>query len=243
MSDPVTIIGTIAVGYAVSKLTEKITGSETLGMIAGLAAGGWAGTAISGYMAASAVPAVAGAATAPGSALGVAGAAPLGGAAAGAVPAAGSPIAAQALSAGPGAAAAIPGAAAAAPAAPAAASGGGFFSGFDPNEVLKVAASGLSGMAKSKEREKDREVEKDYLKLRESEFEEDKRRYYAQGAYGVTNDGRVVPINAGGQLQAMNQRLGFQPHTSSGTMTNINAVPRDDGGYLASFGRFGGTNA
>ena len=257
MSDPVTILGTMAVGFAVSKIAEKLTGSETLGMVAGLAAGGWAGSAISGYQAAQAAGTAAqaaGSAAKAGSALKVAGAAPLGGAvtaAGGAVPAA-SPIAAQAAAAAPTAAAAAPSAVtpavAAAPAAstaaatPATAAKSSFL-GFSPDELLKVAAGGISGMAEYKQKEKDREIDQELIDLKREQFEEDNRRYAAQGAYGVTNTGRVVPINAGQQLQAMNQRLGYMPHTSMGTMTNMSTIQRPEGGYVSRFGRFskGGT--
>ena len=247
MSDPVTILGTIAVGFAVDYITEKLTGSETLGMIAGLAAGGWAGSAISSYQAAQAAGTAATSAAQAGSALKVAGGAPLGtqaiGAVGGAVPAA-SPITAQGATAAPGAV--LPGAGAVAPAAvktaaPAATASSSFL-GFSPDELLKVAAGGISGMAEYKQREKDREIDKELVRLRRDEFEEDKRRYKAQGAYGVTNEGQVVPINAGQQLQAMNQRLGYKPFTSMGTMTNISTVQRPDGGYVSQFGRFSGGN-
>lgn len=232
MSDPVTILGTIAVGFAVSYITEEITGSETLGMIAGLAAGGWAGSAIAGYQAAGVAAPAAASAAQSGSALGVAGSAPLGGAAvSGAVPT--SQITAQAAG---GVASQLPGAApAAASVAPAASSS---FFGFSPDEMLKVAAGGLSGMAEYRQKEKEREVNEDYQRLLEERDEEEKRRYYAQSAYGVTRAGDVVPINAGQQLQDMNQRLAYMPHTSTGTtMSNINTIQRPEGGYVSGFGR------
>lgn len=233
MSDPYTIIGSLAVAYAVSKLTEKITGSETLGMVAGLAAGGWAGSAIAGYQAAGVAGTAAASGAAPGSALSVAGSAPIGGGMA--AGAAGSPIAAQAATGTAGSV--LPGAAASVAPSAAPAAAGTSFLGFSPDELLKVAAGGLSGMAEYRQNEKEREIYEDRQRLREEEFEEDKRRYNAQGAYGVTNTGRVVPINAGQQLKDMNQRLGYTPNTTMGTMTNINTIQRPEGGYVSGFGR------
>lgn len=248
MSSPIAILGTIAVGFAVNKIVSSITGSETLGMIGGLAVGGWAGMAISGAMAAGTAATAAGA-TQAGSALGVAGGATLGGVGAAtpgvigaAVPAAAAPAAGGGFLAG--AHAAAPAVAAAAPAAAGSTGGGigGWLGSFSPDELLKVAAGGISGMAEYRQEEKRQETREDYQKLLEERHEEDKQRYWSRGAFGVTNAGQVVPINAGAQLQSMNKRLGYQPYTSMGTLTNIQTVPRQEGGYLTQFGRFGGQN-
>lgn len=235
MSSPVAILGTIAVGYAVSKLTEKLTGSETLGMVAGLAAGGWAGSAIAGYQAAGVAGTAATTAGKSGSALGIAN---LGTTSLGTTsPTAASTFgnASQFASMAGSAPGVIP-PVVPPPVVPPPASSS--FLGFSTDELLKVAASGISGWATSQEKEKDREVAKDYQRLLEEREEEAKRQYYAKSAYGVTNAGRVVPINAGQQLKDMNQRLGYQPHTNMGTMTNLSTVQRPDGGYVSEFGRF-----
>lgn len=240
-------------GFGASKLVTAITGNETLGMIAGIAAGGWAGSvanapgAAAGGAAGGTPTADAGAgATGAGAESALStnylplpsqSAGTLGGGTGGGLLTSSSGITPAATSSGiSSGAAGTTGASTAAGAATPAAAGGtqGLLSkiGLSATDAWNMGGNIAKGYAEGKYQDRMMDRYDEQNQLMRDKFEQEKKERDEQTAYGVPRVGAPTQLNIAGQLQEV------QANSALSNMNQLGAVQRPEDGYLAGYGRF-----
>ena len=232
MSNPVALLVQVGIGFVASKVASEVFDNEMLGAIVGIAAGGWAGgmmnpgaTATTGTAVAEASPVAAG--STMGGSAGTLGMGTPGWQEFGLLPQQSAMPATSGIPGVPGSS--VPGERVSAPKSAGlldkAVSGLGNVSA---DKWMELGSGLLSGYGKG-----ERDQEYMDLLLRKQQEEEDTRG--EQSAFGMTRDGRKVPLIVAEQLAAVNERT----KGAMGNFTNIQNLQRpEDQGYASTYGRY-----